>query len=360
MATFALNARKWKHGDGGNLFLDGGEEDNTKKVGLDDYGVYHLPWNVKDSPTIYDESANNRAFDFGYTFIPEFKSVPSYIPEKFVNKVEEVPILINENEDEDYPVSESKKKAIQGAINYALDYYYSPGFNKRLRNLSNLGISDFKKGDFFNDSGWGANLYKKRQQPFSDRHPEQRKLNVFYSEWKNGAGYQHRPIDVFEFGNDNIVNKTGADWTTIAGHEAGHMIDSYLSPFGSEGRYSGAFPIFKKTKSTDSEHDAKPEESYADLFSFRTALFELGIYDSRDTLPFTYDHLRKFKESGKYNRLLENFSDEDIIWMMNNIAQNNDTYNGIDESGNHISALGGPIVKTANKHLYDGESEDTQ
>lgn len=30
MATFALNARKWKHGDGGRLFAEGGEEDNEE------------------------------------------------------------------------------------------------------------------------------------------------------------------------------------------------------------------------------------------------------------------------------------------------------------------------------------------
>ena len=54
----------------------------------------------------------------------------------------------------------------------------------------------------------------------------------------------------------------------------------------------------------------------------RYQLNKAGIFDARTTDKFTLDHLNKFKKNtSNKNRLFENFSDDDIIWMMNNVAQ---------------------------------------
>ena len=76
---------------------------------------------------------------------------------------------------------------------------------------------------------------------------------------------------------------------------------------------------------TDDLHDASPSESYADLFLLRKKLLDSGVYDIRKANnPFTKQHLEQFKKKNKDKiRLFDNFSDEDIIWMMNNVAQNN-------------------------------------
>lgn len=75
---------------------------------------------------------------------------------------------------------------------------------------------------------------------------------------------------------------------------------------------------------TDDIHDGSPSESYADLFLLRKKLLDSGVYDSRKANnPFTKDHLDKFIKQNKDKiRLFDNFSPEDIIWMMNNVAQN--------------------------------------
>lgn len=73
-------------------------------------------------------------------------------------------------------------------------------------------------------------------------------------------------------------------------------------------------------------HDASPSESYADLIKLRYDLNESGIFDSRTINTFTKEHLLKFKQSKYYNenkRLFNNFTDDQIIQMMNEVAQNN-------------------------------------
>jgi hypothetical protein len=58
-------------------------------------------------------------------------------------------------------------------------------------------------------------------------------------------------------------------------------------------------------------------------------LLDLGIYDVRKANnPFTKQHIDQFKKKNRDKvRLLGNFSDADIIWMMNNVAQNNTSTN---------------------------------
>lgn len=64
-------------------------------------------------------------------------------------------------------------------------------------------------------------------------------------------------------------------------------------------------------------HDATPSESYADLMTFREALNRFGVYDSRKANnPFTREHLNKWKKLNKHLRLFDNFTDDQIIEMM--------------------------------------------
>jgi hypothetical protein len=69
-------------------------------------------------------------------------------------------------------------------------------------------------------------------------------------------------------------------------------------------------------------HDRRPCESKADLDAFRYKLFRDGMYDvTTDT--FTQKILRQshqlYKKDFIIARLFHNFSDEDIIYLMNNI-----------------------------------------
>jgi hypothetical protein len=69
------------------------------------------------------------------------------------------------------------------------------------------------------------------------------------------------------------------------------------------------------------KHDQDPYENKADLNSFRYNLKQQGIYDAGNE-EFTEEHLKKARKTFAKDRLLKNYSDKDLIWLMNNIAQN--------------------------------------
>ena len=68
-----------------------------------------------------------------------------------------------------------------------------------------------------------------------------------------------------------------------------------------------------------------PWENYADLKAAQYEAAKLGIYNP-GTDEFTQEHLDKLKKNGNINRIFENYSDKDIIWLTNNLAQADNKY----------------------------------
>jgi hypothetical protein len=170
-------------------------------------------------------------------------------------------------------------------------------------------------------------------------------------------------MDESDSGSPTVyLNPDLGDWPSysmINAHEVGHLPyttgDLYMTPwqqkqiakrnlathFGSPAY--GTFdekgelinPIMDAPPSAESyamdmenwAHDAEPMETRADLFLLRYQLAKEGIYDSSKDGRFTKKHWKKFLESqdkGKtdWNRLQRLYEDKDIIWLMNNIAEN--------------------------------------
>lgn len=67
-------------------------------------------------------------------------------------------------------------------------------------------------------------------------------------------------------------------------------------------------------------HDYRPEENKADLNSLRFLMKKKDIYDATKDEPFTKEHLDKIPDNFIKKRLLKNYSQKDLIWLMNNIA----------------------------------------
>jgi len=68
-------------------------------------------------------------------------------------------------------------------------------------------------------------------------------------------------------------------------------------------------------------HDLRPEENKADLNALRFLLKQGNIYDAGKE-DLNKEHLKKLKSSFIKDRLLKNYTEDDLIWLMNNIAQN--------------------------------------
>jgi len=87
-------------------------------------------------------------------------------------------------------------------------------------------------------------------------------------------------------------------------------------------------------------HDLRPQENKSDLNGLRFLLKKEGIYDAGKE-NFTKEHLKKVKNNFFKKRLQENYTDENLIWLMNNVAQNED-------EGLIYVQNGGEIVKDDN------------
>ena len=248
------------------------------------------------------------------------------------NYVEVIPLVrefdFSKNKDN---ASYEKKKAVSQGINYILDYYNSPGFLWRLRNARYLSPEDFTITNF-------QGLENKPPiDVVVDYESDKDQPDAFYT----GSIDDEHSISI---GSDSLFDIYKGNWQQVGAHEIMHGVDEALKAnipqlVESGNNWSESFPIFKQENKinklglmddpniTDELyreylHNSQPVEAYADLGAFREALYRLGIYDSRDIVPFTREHLEAFKKTGEYARLLEYYDDEDIIWMMNNIAMN--------------------------------------
>lgn len=108
-----------------------------------------------------------------------------------------------------------------------------------------------------------------------------------------------------------------------------------------------------KLKHDKSKHNIIPEENKSDLNSFRYDL--RNQYDAGNQ-DFTEEYLKNSPDSFAKERLLKNYSKEDLIWLMNNVAQNNSHNNQIP-----IAQVGGqkkPIyVESKNDPRYKAYSD---
>lgn len=159
------------------------------------------------------------------------------------------------------------------------------------------------------------------------------------------------------------TNWAGNEYGRVIAHEVGHAIDDHIAypndnaMVGDDATYSDTYKIFHKNKQIERDlkalkeayreqpnmfitpmdealkyskrfpnslsHDAQPRESYGDLMEFRWELYNNGIYDSTLNTPAKMEHIKKYKDSVKYkNRLFKYYSDEDILNMLNTVAQN--------------------------------------
>lgn len=85
-------------------------------------------------------------------------------------------------------------------------------------------------------------------------------------------------------------------------------------------------PEFRKITGSDPTHNRSPDEARADLHELRFFMHDAGTYDATKPQPFTKEHLDAYRQkTGTHHRLYDKFKDEDIIWMMNNVAMRDDT-----------------------------------
>lgn len=159
--------------------------------------------------------------------------------------------------------------------------------------------------------------------------------------------------------NNSSDNKIGIEIGApreqyIYAHELGHWLDrnykttqSGSIPVRGPEKMSYFYPELVPSKPTN-EHDIKASEQYADLLMLRNELYRMGIFNSlkqNSKNPFTKDHLKIFKKFNPKFRMFNNFTDDEIINLMNTVAYNptyNTEYTNQASYGGNLFETGGP------------------
>lgn len=120
----------------------------------------------------------------------------------------------------------------------------------------------------------------------------------------------------------------------VLAHEYGHAIN-YSKDVNHRLNETEFNALHEKLKPTVRDrHSKSAEENYSDIQAYRYLLNEQGIYDTTKD-NFSKEHIKSSEPTFIKERLLKNYSEEDLIWLMNNIADNG---NGNKERTNQRTA----------------------
>lgn len=227
-------------------------------------------------------------------------------------------------------------------------------------------IAANKKAQEFNEKYAKSKQYKRllkkhgySKQEIQDRINAVMNTNDFrYT--NEGPSY----VDFLDIGagpaNPNFISYNVTDvgdwgnWEPIAAHEWGHVgVDSELTPLKESERnelISRINPegLGQTGNPEDDKHDMEPQENRADIVQFKQFLMESGIWDPTKRKKFTKKDLNKYKQLQRssdenwvkyWNRMFRLYKDDDIIYLLNNIAAVDDGKElDIAEKGGYIEA----------------------
>ena len=219
------------------------------------------------------------------------------------------------------------------AYDFTKAYTDSPVFEKRMRRWSgdpgphrSAASKQKRQVDFFDpatDIKYLAEGEKAMDEPPSWRRGEGTKGHIITQPWP----YSTSKMEITPSRHSMLPYYR----TKPEPHEMGHLsMPKPLHPLAQKAAIMGRMrnrndPEFKKTPGVPS-HSRSPDEARADLHELRFFMHDAGAYDATKPQPFTKEHLDAYRQkTGTHHRLYDKFKDEDIIWMMNNIAMRDDT-----------------------------------
>lgn len=222
------------------------------------------------------------------------------------------------------------------AQQFTIEYIQSPKYRERLLK------SGYSEG--LVDKEIAERLKNVQETKVINQNGKSSLLKQFYNKYNDipysnqGSMYDNKTV-ILDPITDKLQTKRELKKGEVDSHEFAHA-ELYLkdktgsNPFWGMSHLSGyeEEQLFKRWRPSeqfkpltgDDMHDMKPEENKADLNALRFLLKKEGIYDAGKE-DFTKEHLKKAKSSFVRDRLLRNYSEKDLIWLMNNIAKNNES-----------------------------------
>ena len=231
------------------------------------------------------------------------------------------------------------------------------------------GETDFNKVKEWYNNYIDSPLYKRNLENSGyidvDKVIEQRKSNIGKTEYvydENRLGTYYQP-------NTNVVHhapkKDSEIWSkeyesvlpqdTVLAHEFGHsVLDNSKTFFGRQTPGYNRYDYEQlQSRNKDRKISRGPNENYADQKALQYEAAKLGIYKPGFE-EFTKEHLDKLPVDIK-DRALQNYSEEDLIWLMNNIAQNDNNTSDVYIAKNGGSWFGNADeMSVSNKYQNAG------
>lgn len=115
-------------------------------------------------------------------------------------------------------------------------------------------------------------------------------------------------------------------YTFMAGHEYLHgkspLYLGFPASFWDDSAQAEALAMNQNTQIN--KHDELEREKHADIWGLKYLLFKEGIYDSRSKKDITLKQVQQLRKKYPKLRPLQQMTDEQIVFMLNHVAQNAD------------------------------------
>lgn len=276
-------------------------------------------------------------------------------------------------------IEEEKKADYQGAIDWFGNYLKSGQYQELLKRTSDIaGYPDYMYG--YRHPSWGEIDYSvslidpgARPGAFTMAADyEQKKFmenpagNIFYRYTGDVGSHYDKSTGKISMGipHKEVSYIPGVNMThdSILAHELGHTDKNWITKDQDVKNYilsknklvqEGRIGYHDPSQPDLYHHDAAANETRADLIQLRYELEKAGIFKStgKKFKEFKKKHLKKAKETdGVHQRLFKIYSDEDIINLMNNIAQVDPNNISDDISFNTMQAKKGGMRKKLTKY----------
>ena len=205
------------------------------------------------------------------------------------------------------------------AKDFTLNYINSPKYLERLQSSGYNFPEDERdlRASQVADTGY---MVQRGTPGFIDQL-----IKMYKGEPYSAYGSMYSPSDDLIIYNSDDAEKYGyGDGSSIIAHEYGHAELQNFKPNRKTGDRLNQYDIDElvsrlQTYEGQTRHDTEPDENKSDLNALRFELFQQGLYDA-GTEDIDKETLRKSKSSYLKNRLLKNYSEDDLIWLLNNIA----------------------------------------
>ena len=182
-----------------------------------------------------------------------------------------------------------------------------------------------------------------------------RKKNVKRTKLGNTKGESHYDT------NEKLIkiNPTEQEYlqdqgSDILSHEFGHAEIDGRNMTGRLNKEDYSQLYGRANRTGAKGHDLDPRENKSDINALRFELSKQGIYDAGKE-DFIKEHLNEAKNSYIRERLLKNFNEDDLIYIMNNVADNTKASTKKIAQGGHIEHLKEIEIKGKRKNLTNSE-----